>query len=170
MYRGEEKGNVAVMLKDTWTRKEVAEITGIPDRRILFYTEQPLLLPGVKRDTGRGTARVYNIESVFYLLLIKELSSLGLSLARIRLVLSAIRAAAMPRIPDQEERFGLPELKLWENGQFTKTPVIIILSMDDTSDSVSMGFAIGDQDIHFRVDRSSQIILNLNLIFNKANV
>jgi hypothetical protein len=115
---------------------------------------------------------VYDIESVFHLLLIKELSSLGLSLARIRLVLSAIRAAASPGLPDQEERFGLPELKLWENGQFTKTPVIIILSMDDTSDSVSMGFAIGDgdQDVHVRVDRPSQIILNLNLIFNKANI
>lgn len=170
MYRGEEKGNVAVMLKDTWTRKEVAEITGIPDRRILFYTEQPLLLPGVKRDTGRGTARVYDIESVFHLLLIKELSSLGLSLAKIRLVLLAIRAAASPGLPDQEERFGLPELKLWENGQFTKTPVIMSISTDDTSDGVSMGVVIGDQDVHVRVDRPSQIILNLNLIFNKANI
>lgn len=153
-------------MKDTWTRKEVSEITGIPDRRVLFYTEQPLLLPGVKKDTGRGTARLYNIESIFYLLLIKELSTLGLSLTRIRLIISSIRAASTP--PPLKMK-GFPEFELWDAGKFTKTPIIMSIVTDGKKDEeISMGFSIGDLDVHIKADQPSQIIINLNEVFGKA--
>lgn len=153
-------------MKETWTRKEVAEITGIPDRRVLFYTEQPLLLPGVKKDTGRGTARLYTIESIFYLLVIKELSELGLSLTQIRLIVTMIVASEQKPFLKMK---GYPEFELWENGKFTKTPVIMVIASDDSKPhSINMGFVVGEIKVKLKADKSSQIILNLNEIFNKA--
>lgn len=158
------------MEKTTWTRKEVSRITDIPTRRVLFYTEQPFLLPFVNKATGRGTAREYNIEDIFYLLLVKELDSLGLSLTRTRLVVQTIRSAAaqddttLPLLASM-----LPKLALWEKGTFTKTPIVVsIVTDNDQPDSVTMGLSTGETKVRIKADVSSQIILNLNLIFKKA--
>lgn len=153
-------------MKDTWTRKEVAEITGIPDRRVLFYTEQPLLLPGIKTDTGRGTARAYGLESIFYLLLIKELSALGLSLTRIRLIINSIQAATMePRLYMP----GFPEFKLWHGGKFTETSVIIVIDTEDSEETeISLQYILDKAEVNIKLDKPSQIIINLNKIFEKA--
>jgi len=147
--------------KDTWTRKEVAEITGIPDRRILFYTEQPGLLLGMKTDTGRGTAREYSIGSIFYLLIIKELSSLGLSLAKIKSIIWRIRAEKL--------------LESWRDGEFAgKTIVMVIVPNDDNTNSALSAsmhtLSSGDADFNLVADRPSQIIINLNKVFEKAKL
>lgn len=159
------------MEKTTWTRKEVSRITGIPDRRVLFYTEQPFLLPFVKKETGRGTAREYNVKDIFCLLLVKELDSLGLSLTRIRLILHTIWMADSSDIDEFPIRQpgALPKLNLWPGGKFTDVPIIMLITPDHKKpESVGLGFVTGDREVTIKADNSSQIIVNLNLIFKEA--
>ncbi len=154
-------------MKTTWTRKEVAKITGIPERRVLYYTEQPLLIPGVKTDVGRGTAREYDQKAIFYLLLIKELDSVGLSLSVIRSLVKAIWLKTMDRPTDME--FMGKKLDLWVNGKFTEKPIILIISLNDEGKGFSFGIEEGKTEITIRVDRT-KIVLNLNQIFKKSGL
>lgn len=68
-------------------RKQVSEMTGIPERRILFYTESGLL-PSMKRDTGRGISREYSSHDVHILSIVKRLSVIGFSLKTIKEIIS----------------------------------------------------------------------------------
>ena len=55
------------------------------------------------------------------------------------------------------------------NGKFTKTPIIMVIASDDSKPhSINMGFVVGEIKVKLKADKSSQIILNLNEIFNKA--
>jgi len=65
------------------TRKQVSIITGIPDRRVLFYTEQGIL-KDFNKNTGRGSARHYSEHDVHILNIIKRLSVIGFELKKIK--------------------------------------------------------------------------------------
>ena len=79
------------MSQPPFNRKEASKITGIPSRRILFYVEQSNLLKRLKRP-GRGFRREYDLIDIAELILIRELGSLGVTLAKISdIVFSASR-------------------------------------------------------------------------------
>lgn len=162
------------MKKDSWTRKEVSEITGIPDRRLLFYSEQNIL-PGFKKTVGRGTPRSYSIKDIFYLLLIKELDVLGLSLTKIRALILYLYVAQMDGSPIN------PKVKIFVNGQFTKESMVIVLSPNPAVHALSpdsknyneefeVQLITGTTEISLMADRPSQIIINLNQVFKKAGI
>lgn len=65
------------------TRKQVSIVTNIPERRVLFYTEQGMLKDFAK-STGRGFARDYSQEDVLLLNIINRLSKIGFSLNKIK--------------------------------------------------------------------------------------
>lgn len=154
-----------------WTRKEIARITGIPDRRVLFYSEQKIL-PGFNTATGRGTARLYSVTELFYLLLVKELDAIGLSLVRIRSIITYLHFAQMKG------------LNLFVNGEFTKETVIVIISPSpkehalspdskNFSEEFDMKLVIEpteSETITLGVDEASQIVLNLNAVYGKAQL
>jgi DNA-binding transcriptional MerR regulator len=155
---------------NTWTRKDVSEITGIPDRRLLFYSEQHIL-PGFKKNVGRGIAREYKKRDIFYLLVIKELDSLGVSLSQIRLVIMGLHVGNLD-IP----KLSIP--KTWNNDGIVNDPSILIISFpqgpeehalspkaEGYKDELSIQIK---NDINIVANRPSQIILNLNQISNKA--
>jgi len=64
-------------------RKEVEKITGIPARRIQFYSDNGLVSLD-KRDPGRGKERLYSKKNMLELLIIKELSKHRVELSRIK--------------------------------------------------------------------------------------
>lgn len=152
-----------------WTRKEIAEITGIPYRRVLFYTEHQIL-PGFNTATGRGTARLYSVTDLFYLLLVKELDAVGLSLVRIRSLITFLHYAQMKG------------LNLFVNGEFTEETVIAIISpspkehaLSPESKNFGAEFDIKlvieptqSETITLDVNEASQIVLNLNAVYDKA--
>ncbi len=154
-------------LKTTWTRRDVARITGIPDRRVLFYTEQ-LVIPDFRPSVGRGTPRQYSIMDLFYFLLIKELDSLGLSLTRIKGIIYLLHARQL-----------FNDKKLWISGTFTEEPTIMIISlypedhMQSTDsethypDEFYFSIVPGSTEIKLKADRPSQIVINLNKIFKR---
>lgn len=170
-----------MLLKDTWTRREIAEITGIPDRRVLFYTEQNIL-PGFFGAVGRGTARKYSRRDLFYFLVVKELDRLGLSLSRIKLIIVALH---LRTLTPAETGFSIQfsEPKIWVDNTLIKTPVIMVVSLPqehgepslspearDYDSSVFLQLQIGSEAVVIQSDRSSQLVLNLNRIFNKAEI
>jgi len=162
-----------MIMKETWTRKEVSEKTGITDRRILFYSEQNIL-PGFKKDVGRGTARTYSVQDIFYLLLLKELNTLGLSLTSIRKIIKFLYAWPNVFLPGMK----LEKFNLWKNGTFTKEACILIISplekegMSSVLENYNAGFGMemifGKTEFTIVADKPSKIVINLNQIYEKA--
>lgn len=73
----------------TWSRKQVAEITGIPERRVLFYTEQQIL-PGFNIATGRGNSREYSLDDIFCLAVANEITASGVGLSKVKPMMTTI--------------------------------------------------------------------------------
>ncbi len=69
-----------------YRRKQVEEITGIPARRIQFYTDQGVL-PSVEKATGRGREREYSRDDVFRLAVVNEFFYMGIQLSTIKVFL-----------------------------------------------------------------------------------
>lgn len=168
-------------MEATWKRKEAAEITGIPDRRILFYTEQNML-PGMFAAVGRGASRVYTLKHLFFLAVIKELDALGFSLARIRPVIISLFAKTIS-FTDSTAPTVLTKPKIWVNGTFTKEPVIMVISIPQGPEEHALSpesegynnelfilFPDGSTKVKVLAERPSSIILNLNKIFNSLGL
>jgi hypothetical protein len=155
-------------LMETFTRKQISDITKIPDRRVLFYSEQNIL-PGFKKAVGRGKARIYSVKDLFYLLLMKELDALGLSLSKIRGLILLL-----------EVWTTMGKLRLWVNGKFTDEPVTLVIApmpdihgLDPTSKNYGEEFnvqIVKGLEVKIPVDGPSRIVVNLNRVFKKAGV
>lgn len=151
-------------MKSSYTRKEVADITGIPDRRVLFYTEQPGLLPGIQRAVGRGNAREYTLKSIFYLLLINELGELGVSLSIARHVVNFLDVGSMKNSPVSWS------MNLWNpDGSFTDIPHVLIIAPEKGEQTVTISPVVGQTDVIVRADHPSKLVVNLNLVMAKAS-
>ena len=84
-----------------YIRKKVEEITGIPARRIQFYTDSGLISLE-DRHTGRGRERKYTKRNLLELLIIKELSRLKVELSQIRWIVSEAPKKVDPEYFDVE--------------------------------------------------------------------
>ena len=74
----------------SYSKKQIAEISGLTPRLIQFYTEEGLIKPEKGTGTGRGNFRSYSRESLLDFLLIKELSNFGAIKAKMKLFLDHI--------------------------------------------------------------------------------
>jgi len=169
--------------KNTWTRNEVSKIIGIPDRRVLFYTEQNML-PGFNTAVGRGTSRAYSRREIFYLLVVKELQSLGLPLSRIRAIIMALHAKTFRFAPGSRPTTGwMAGASIWENGTLANGPFIMVVwlpkgpeehALSPTSKGYDSELFLeihpGSTKVTVTADRPSKIVVNLNEIFNKARL
>jgi hypothetical protein len=68
----------------SYTKKEVAAITGIPYRNIQFYTEQGVVVPEVEAAGGRGKFRRYSNRDIVYFLIAGELGFYGMTVSDIK--------------------------------------------------------------------------------------
>jgi DNA-binding transcriptional MerR regulator len=74
-----------------YTRKEVEQITGMPGRRIQFYTDNAVVIPQIEDPKGRGGTRRYSTENVFDILVINELSKYGVPLGKVKEIMSYLQ-------------------------------------------------------------------------------
>ena len=74
-----------------YTRKDIAEITGLSPRLVQFYTEEAVVTPELDLGKGRGHQRRYSLENVLQFLVIKELSDYGVNLKMIMCVIESLR-------------------------------------------------------------------------------
>ena len=89
------------MTEKTYIRKEVEELTGVPARRIQFYTENGVLSVNELR-TGRGRERKYSRENILEILVIKELAKMRVEFAEIRRIVNKLAKKHAPRFFDIE--------------------------------------------------------------------
>jgi hypothetical protein len=71
-------------MAESYTKKEVAAITGIPYRNIQFYTEQGVVVPEVEAAGGRGKFRRYSNRDLVYFLIAGELGFYGMTVSDIK--------------------------------------------------------------------------------------
>jgi hypothetical protein len=165
-------------MPNTWTRKEVARITGLSDRRVLFYTEQNVL-PLFTVAVGRGTAREYSRRDIFYLMLLQELQDLGLSLSKIRLIIMALHIKTFRFTGGPPPPMAGPSI--WKDGTLAEGPFIIVISLPQGPEEhhlspdakgydseVFLQVFAGSPEITVLADRPSKIVINLNQVFSKA--
>ena len=91
------------MITRTFSLDELCGLTGYPKRTVRYYIQLGL----VSRPIGEARAAKYAEEHLGQLLRIKELSAAGVSLERIREVLSG----AEPPVPPRRPRPGAVEVR-----------------------------------------------------------
>ena len=110
-------------------------------------------------------------------MIIKELDSIGFSLSRIRPIIMYLHTRTLDWTSASEMAISKGP-KIWENETLTKDPVILVLSLPQGPDehALSPDSKNYDNEIFFQfqakntvlANRPSQIVLNLNQIFKKA--
>ena len=91
------------MSAKTFSLDELCQLTGYPKRTVRYYIQLGL----VSRPVGEARAAKYTSEHLTQLLKIKEFSSAGVSLQRIREVLSGEE----PPVPPRQRRAGSVEVR-----------------------------------------------------------
>lgn len=74
-------------MKDSYTKKEVAEITGLPYRNIQFYAEQGVVVPEIEQAGGRGKFRRYSNRNLMAFIIAGELAQYGVTVGEIRKII-----------------------------------------------------------------------------------
>lgn len=86
-------------METAWSRKEFSKKGGVSDRKISFYTEQGMF-PDLRRDVGRGAARIYTTAELRDLLLIVGLKKCGLPLNKIKGLITYVHAIQDKWLPN----------------------------------------------------------------------
>ncbi|WP_020590027.1 MerR family transcriptional regulator [Desulfobacter curvatus] len=74
-----------------YTKKKVAEVTGITTQAVTHYTNEGLIEPGIEDSRGRGTAKIYSKENLLEFLIINEFKQCGFSLSIIKNIMKSLR-------------------------------------------------------------------------------
>jgi hypothetical protein len=74
---------------EKYTRKQIAKIVNIPDRRVEFYTNQGIFTR-MEKKVGRGVARLYSKQNVFELFITKKLRLNGIDIPKIKEILKKL--------------------------------------------------------------------------------
>ncbi|NQV01842.1 MAG: MerR family transcriptional regulator [Bacteroidia bacterium] len=100
-------------------RKEAEEITGIPARRIQFYSDNGLLHLA-QASPGRGRERKYTKQNLLELLVIKELAKRKIELSEIKRIMVVLPGKGWPNFFDirKFEREDPPgyQINIYDNG------------------------------------------------------
>ena len=75
------------MKQTSFTKKEVAELTGLAPSTVNFYTEKIIITPDIDNPKGRGKTRLYSRENLVEFLIVKYLKSCGLGLEIIKKIM-----------------------------------------------------------------------------------
>jgi DNA-binding transcriptional MerR regulator len=94
-------------MKESFTKKEVAKITGLPLRSIQFLSEQGAVPPDVDVGGGRGKFRRWSTKSILCFFIAGDLSNFGMTISEIKIVISHFNFLFMrlPNIQHKEDFF-----------------------------------------------------------------
>jgi hypothetical protein len=94
-------------MKESFTKKEVAKITGLPLRSIQFLSEQGAVPPDVDAGGGRGKFRRWSRTSILCFFIAGDLSNFGMTISEIKIVTSHFNFLfrRLPNIRHEEDFF-----------------------------------------------------------------
>jgi DNA-binding transcriptional MerR regulator len=99
---------------DAYDSKTASSIVGVSLRQLQYWDEQDFIRPSVRTADGRGTKRLYSFHDLICLKVVKDLTSHGLSLKKIRRCLKPLKehssdterpAESLKYLTDGEELF-----------------------------------------------------------------
>jgi DNA-binding transcriptional MerR regulator len=76
---------------DAYDSKTASSIVGVSLRQLQYWDEQDFIRPSVRTADGRGTKRLYSFHDLICLKVVKDLTSHGLSLKKIRRCLKPLK-------------------------------------------------------------------------------
>ena len=79
----------------SYTKKNVAELTGETPRTIHFWSDVELVIPAVDNPVGRGKNRKYSDENIFEFLIVRELIKRGIKLDDIKHIMAFARKGGL---------------------------------------------------------------------------
>ena len=86
------------IMPSEFTKKNVAaNIAGLTERTVHYYTDKGLVIPDIDNPEGRGTTRKYSAENHVDFVLIRSLVNYGLNLETIKRIMNHIRSSTIRR-------------------------------------------------------------------------
>ncbi len=76
-------------IQKEYTEKDIVRITGINKKSISSYADRRMVIPDIQDAHGRGSTRIYSSRNIIQFLLLKELSSHGLPLRLVVIILKS---------------------------------------------------------------------------------
>ena len=74
-------------IQKEYTEKDIVLITGINRKSISAYADRRMVIPDIQDAHGRGSTRIYSSRNIIQYMLLKELSSHGLPLRLVQIIL-----------------------------------------------------------------------------------
>jgi DNA-binding transcriptional MerR regulator len=158
---------------DGYTKKQVAEITGLSPRLVQFYTEQGLIEPSVSKGSGRGTFRRYSEVNLIEFGIIHQLASYGITLH----IIKEIFEEGFTRNEPEYDYYISQLWDRWENERL-EGHFFVVYSKDGEivkyyPVKTSKGSIIENDksanvlDYSLMKNRDAALVLKLNSIFDK---
>jgi DNA-binding transcriptional MerR regulator len=171
-------------MKNSYTKKEVAEITGLPYRNVQFYTEQGVVVPEVEEAGGRGKFRRYSNRNLVSFIIAGELASYGMTVGEMRKIVLTIRQ--FWEVPNVQEKIKdekilsffssmLVQLQIGKTKDKTKIfelrlgvdnkgePLIKFSIVTTTAGKSILNVKSPDEKLNFTMDEKRRIIKNFDL-------
>ncbi|HAR34794.1 MAG TPA: hypothetical protein DCR95_12120 [Desulfobacter sp.] len=145
-------------METEFNKKRVAEITGLTERQIQFYTENGIVTPEVDPGMGRGKRRLYSHDNLFQFSIIKELTSFGIPISKLKFIFDLLETRTLYR-ECQKIIESDPELQ-----------VFVKVFYSDVFDKFSVTYlSLRDSDIVLKVSEMKHItncfVINLREIY-----
>ena len=92
---------------DEFTKKQAADITGLPLRSIQYYTERVILEPEVDSGEGKGSKRLYSKKNLVELAVIKCLADYQVAFPVVKRVMDLLKNPLPYRVPDESMKINM---------------------------------------------------------------
>ena len=79
------------MVQDVFSTKEIVDRTGFTERQLGYWDQQGIIKPSVQQSSGSGSRRLYSIDDLEQLNLIRQLKKRGWSTQKIRESISRLK-------------------------------------------------------------------------------
>ena len=79
------------MVQDIFTTMEIVERTGFTERQLGYWDQQGIIKPSVQQSNGSGSRRLYSVDDLVQLNLIRQLKKRGWSTQKIREAITRLR-------------------------------------------------------------------------------
>jgi len=113
MKLGKEPG------EDVFNKKRIAEITGLTERQVQFYTEQGVVTPEKGAGEGRGKTRFYSDHNLGQFMIIKALTDLGMTISKIRPIIGDKKLDTMLQRSAAHQDWPIIKILRQDDGQVT---------------------------------------------------
>lgn len=79
------------MAQDVFTTMEIVELTEFTERQLGYWDQQGIIKPSIQQASGSGSRRLYSVDDLLQLNIIRQLKKRGWSTQKIREAITRLR-------------------------------------------------------------------------------